>query len=139
MIRASLLDRYDETIKEREKIKEKEDLSDMVAEHAAKKVINMYFLSVYDSVFSLKGSFSSKTRNSLKTQLLFYVLEHSNFLAVPFPESCSHTDQFPKNSLRPRIFIICECAHIAFCFPCRCPILCSAAFKSILFRLSVSE
>ena len=49
MIRASLPDRYDETIKEREKIKEKEDLSDMVAEHAAKKVYTEYkFLSVYN-------------------------------------------------------------------------------------------
>ena len=48
MIRAALPDRYDETIKEREKIKEKEDLSDMVAEHAAKKVLNVNFLSVHD-------------------------------------------------------------------------------------------
>jgi len=34
---AAMSAKYDETIKEREKIKEKEDLSDMVAEHAAKK------------------------------------------------------------------------------------------------------
>lgn len=44
--------RYDETIKEREKVKEKEDLSDMVAEHAAKKVFNnAYIFSPYFTIF----------------------------------------------------------------------------------------
>ena len=69
------------------------------------------------------GCFSSKTRTSLKTQLLFHVLEHSNFPAFSLPESYSQTSKFPKNSLHSRISIICECAHIAFCFPSRRPIL----------------
>ena len=37
------------------------------------------------------GCFSSKTRTSLKTQLLFYVLEHFNFPGFSLPESCSQT------------------------------------------------
>ena len=66
--------------------------------------------------------FSSKTRTSFKTQLLFYVLEHYNFSSFSLPESCSQTDKFPKNSLHSRIHIICECAHIASCLPSRRPI-----------------
>ena len=89
--------------------------------------------------FEILGSFSSKTRTSLKTQLLFPILEHSNFPTLSLPESCSQTNKFPKNSSHSRISILFECAHFVFCFPSRCPILCSAAFKSILFRLSVSE
>ena len=69
------------------------------------------------------GCFSSKTRTSLKTQLLFHVLEHSNFPAFSLPESYSQTNKFPKNCLHSRISIICECVHIAFCFPSRRPIL----------------
>ena len=72
--------------------------------------------------FSVIGSFSSKTRTSLKTQLLFHVLENSNFPALSLPESCSQTDKFPKNSLHSCISIICECAHFAFCFLSRRPI-----------------
>ena len=49
-------------------------------------------------------------------------LEHSNFPAFSLPESCSQTDQFPKNSLQCRISIIHECAQIASCFPNRRPI-----------------
>ena len=56
--------------------------------------------------FSLLVSFSSKTRTSLKTQLLFYVSEHSNFPAFSLLESCSQTDKFPKNSLHSRISVI---------------------------------
>ena len=69
------------------------------------------------------GCFSSKTRTSLKTQLLFHVLEHSNFPAFSLPESYSQRNKFPKNCLHSRISIICECVHIAFCFPSRHPIL----------------
>ena len=63
------------------------------------------------------GSFSSKIRTSLKTQLLFMFLERSNFPTFSLPESCSDTDKFPKNILRSRISIICEYAHITLCFP----------------------
>ena len=44
-------------------------------------------------------------------------LEHSNSPAFPLIKSCSQTDKFPKNSLHSHISIICEYAHIAFCFP----------------------
>ena len=81
------------------------------------------------------GSFSSKTRTSLKTLLLFHVLEHSNFPALSLPESCQQADEFPKNSSHFRISIICEWAHIAFCFPSRRPIFCSEAFK-IYFQVA---
>ena len=75
----------------------------------------------YGGYWVTLGSFSSKTRTSLKTQLLllFYVLEHSNFPAVPLIESCSQANKFPKISLHSCISIICDCAHIAFCFPSR--------------------
>ena len=59
----------------------------------------------------------------MKTQLLVHVLGHSNFPGFSLPESCSQTDKFPKNSLHSCISIICECAHIALCFPSRRPIL----------------
>ena len=85
------------------------------------------------------GSFSSKTRTSLKTQLLFYVLEHSNFPAFSLPESCSQTVKFPKNSLHSRISIICKCAHIAFGFPSRRLILQGClqkrTFQVVSFRM----
>ena len=55
--------------------------------------------SVAGAAFIL-GSFIRKRRASLKTQVLFYVLEHSNFPAFSLPESCSQADRFPKNSLR---------------------------------------
>ena len=74
-------------------------------------------------VLRVLGCFSSKTRTSLKTQLLFHVSEHSNFPAFSLPESYSQTNKFPKNCLHSRISIICECIHIAFCFPSRHPIL----------------
>ena len=67
------------------------------------------------------GSFSSKTRMSLKTQLLMF-LEHSNFPAFSLPESSSQKNKFSKNSLHSRISIICDCAYIAFCFPSLRPI-----------------
>ena len=78
------------------------------------------FMSVVSSSNRI-GSFSSKTRTSVKTQLLFHVLEYSNFPAFPLLESCSQTDQFPKNSLHSRISITNEYAHIASCFPSRRP------------------
>ena len=60
-----------------------------------------------------EGSFSSKTRTSLKTQLLFMFLEHSNFPAFSLQEIYS---------LHSCISIICECSHIAFCFSSERPI-----------------
>ena len=66
---------------------------------------------------SLIGSFSSKTRTSWKTQLLFHVLEHSSFPAISLPQSSLQTDKFPKNSLHSRISIICKCSPISLCFP----------------------
>ena len=74
------------------------------------------------SIHRIIGIFSSKTRTSLKTQLLFMFLEHSNFPAFSLPKSCSQTDKFPTSSLRSRISIIVEFAHIAVCFPSRRPI-----------------
>ena len=43
---AAMAAKYDDTIKEREAKHNREDLSDMVAEHAAKKVIDLSLLSV---------------------------------------------------------------------------------------------
>ena len=86
-------------------------------------VLSIETLLVASVLRELVGCFSSKTRTSLKTQLLFHVLEHSNFPAFSLPESYSQTNKFPKNCLHSRISIICECVHIAFCFPSRCSIL----------------
>ena len=103
---------------------------------------NLWFLKDSEEMQSdilITGSLSSTMRTSLKMQLLFHVLEHSNFPALSLPESCLQTDKFPQNRLHSSISIICECAHFVFGFPSRRPIFCGAAFKSILFRLSVSE
>ena len=81
------------------------------------------------------GSFSSKTRTSLKTQLLFHVLENSNFPALSLPESCSQTHKFPKNSLHSCITIICECAHFVFCFLSRRPIFLQCGFQQYIFQV----
>ena len=69
------------------------------------------------SLNSSIGCFSCKTRTSLKRSYFLMFLKHSNFPAFSLPESCSQTDKFPKNALHSSISIICECAHIAFCFP----------------------
>ena len=88
----------------------------------SKNIKNSCVFKDFRVLLLTEGSFSSKTRTSLKMHLLFYVSEHSNFPAFSLLESCSQTDKCPKNSLHSCTSIICEYAHNAYCFPSRRPI-----------------
>ena len=84
----------------------------------------------------LLGCFNSKTRTSLKTKLLFYVFRAFQFSRL-FP---------PRKLLTDRQRTVCILAFPSFVnvlilhlLPFSTSYFCSAAFKSILFRLSISE
>ena len=85
------------------------------------------------------GSFCSKTWTSFKPQLLFYVLELSNFPASSLLETWSQTDLFSKNSLLSGISIICDYANIAFCFHSRRPIFAARPQKYTFKVVSLRE